>query len=76
MYSPPILFSIQDDINDRRRVRSEYRTSARQELLQSVITTAAQKRHADALSMDKKTKADMKLQKQLEKVEEKEEEIK
>ena len=57
MYSPPILFSTQDDINDRRKVRNKYRVSARQDLLESIIAAKAQKDHSDALSMDKKTKA-------------------
>ena len=56
MYSPPILFSTQDDINDRRKVRATYRDSERQNLLNSIITAKAQKDHSDELNMDKKTK--------------------
>ena len=56
MYSPPILFSTQDDINDRRKVRNKYRVSARQDLLESIVAAKAQKDHSDVLSMDKRTK--------------------
>lgn len=56
MYSPPILFSVQDDINNRRATRNKYKTSVQAELLETITTTRMQKHQRYLASMDKKTR--------------------
>jgi hypothetical protein len=38
MYTPPILYATQDDINDRRKIRQEFRDKEREGLIKSIYT--------------------------------------
>jgi hypothetical protein len=56
MYTPPILYATQDDINERRRVRKEFRDNERQSLIKSIHTVTKRDKFEKSLKAGNKDK--------------------
>lgn len=56
MYTPPILYATQDDINERRKVRLEFRDNERNTLIQSIDTVHKRDKFEKSLKQGNKQK--------------------